>query len=832
VELKDYQRTALNEVKNYLELLSKEKESGNTQYASLAAWENGPGLKEYHRKHNGLGEDLPNFCLKIPTGGGKTLLAVKTIDLINTYYSKKQNGLVLWVVPTTQIYYQTLQNLRNREHPYRQQLDIASAGKTIIMERAERLTPEDIAQNLVILVLMLPAANRKIKETLKMYMDNGSYTDFFPDDDHLQQHNEILEKFRNLDVFDDQTNIFYRRQIKTSLGNVLKVLQPIIILDESQKAYSDGAKETLYGFNPSIVCELSATPPEGSNILVNVSGRTLEKENMLKLDLHLINKGDPDWKHTLRSSIEKLNELNDKAKDYEAETGEYIRPIMVIQVERTGRDQRDGQHIHSEVVKEYLISTIGIPPQQVAIKTSDKDDLKDISNEELMGKGCCIKFIITKQALQEGWDCSFAYVLTVLNNPRSQTALTQLVGRILRQPYARKTHVKHLDESYVFTYQRATSDLVESITKGFEEEGLSDLTSRIFADEGQEQISTIKKVGLRNKYETVVRQIMLPIFVVSGPNWRPVNYETDIASKINWNNIELKPLFNLKLTHNQQTDRETAINFTEDGNNELVTAKRVVGLGKGGFDPEPMFLARHLLEIVPNPWSAYEISQGILDQLLAKNSKEVVIDNFGYVIQQTLLHLENIREHLAKRVFYNMINEDKMRFIVAKKAGYQLPKTREIDTTTVLSSKDKLGYVQRSLFEYESAADMNELEKDVAWFLDDQQKLFFWFRNVDRKQDSYYLQGWRKNKIYPDFLFTIDDKNDGRVNRIYVTEIKGDQLVGNDDTAYKKELLAKCNELAVQKEFNELALEMQDRKVEFEIIQQGEWQQKLREIFA
>ncbi len=100
----------------------------------LKAWEE-IGGKNYRSRKNGLGESLPNFCLKIPTGGGKTLLAAHTVDLVNRSYRQKQTGLVLWVMPTTQIYRQTIEHLDDRDHPYRQVLDIASGGRTVIYEK-------------------------------------------------------------------------------------------------------------------------------------------------------------------------------------------------------------------------------------------------------------------------------------------------------------------------------------------------------------------------------------------------------------------------------------------------------------------------------------------------------------------------------------------------------------------------------------------------------------------------------------------------------------------------------------------------------------------------
>ena len=113
-----------------------------------------------------------------------------------------------------------------------------------------------------------------------------------------------------------------------------------------------------------------------------------------------------------------------------------------------------------------------IGAEQIAVKTSARDDLKEVDDGGgLLARDCQIRFIITKQALQEGWDCAFAYVLAILTRPSSQSALTQLVGRILRQPYARKTGDRWLDESYVFCFHRQSVELLREVRRGFSREG-------------------------------------------------------------------------------------------------------------------------------------------------------------------------------------------------------------------------------------------------------------------------------------------------------------------------------------------------------------------------
>jgi type III restriction enzyme len=243
MKLKEYQERAVKDVKNLLERLTvwRKRAAENPDLISdfaERAWEKAEVPNRYWRKKDGLGRPLPMFCLKIPTGGGKTLLAVKTIDLVQSIYREQRGGLVVWIVPTLQIYRQTLLALRDRDHPYRQHLDVVSAGRTLILEKADGFTPADVNENLCVLLLMLPSASRANKEALRMFRDSGAFQAFFPSEEDKDGHAALLARIPILETF-EKADAFWGRQIKTSLGNTIRLLEPLIILDEGHKAYSD-----------------------------------------------------------------------------------------------------------------------------------------------------------------------------------------------------------------------------------------------------------------------------------------------------------------------------------------------------------------------------------------------------------------------------------------------------------------------------------------------------------------------------------------------------------------------------------------------------------------
>ena len=841
MQLKEYQQRALSEIRNYLEHLAswRKKADANPDHEinfPFKAWEKAGILRPYIPRKNGLGHPLPAFCLKIPTGGGKTLLAVKTIDLANMIYRRRRTGLVLWIVPTTQIYRQTIRSLKDRDHPYRQHLDIASGGHTMVLEKTDRFSPRDIEESLAVLMLMLPSANRKTKETLRVFKDSGGFQDFFPGEDDIKRQEALLKRFPNLDTYEKESG-FWGKQVKTSLGNTLRMLSPLIILDEGHKAYSEGAQGTLRGFNPCLIAELSATPAQ-SNILVDVAGRDLHREEMIKLDLHVVNKASPDWKDTLLAGVDKRNLLEEKAKEYEANTGTHIRPICLIQAERTGSDQQGGRWIHSEQVREHLIKVVGVPVDQVAVKTSEKDELKEVDDTGgLMARDCKIRYIITKQALQEGWDCAFAYVLVILTNPSSKNALTQLVGRVLRQPYVRKTQVRELDESYVFCFQQRADALLESIRKGFAEEGLGDLRGHITAENERDGAGNgfDRLFEIRDRFKNAANRTILPMFVVKeGTHWRPVNYEMDIAARIPWNQVTIEPVLKQTLSFYEEKDTETGVTLSDD-KRRLIETRGVRELVEGGIRVDPVFMTRQICDIVPNPWKAHEFAKMTLSHFRKtpgdkERAEQLLANNFVFLIEELRKQLESEKERLAEGEFREMLKSDKLRFlIIGNNFDWTFPKSVVVKPESKILTRKDGSPLQLTLFDIVPEEDFNETEKAVAWYLENQHRLFFWFRNRSRR--DYSIQAWRKHRIYPDFIFTATDKAAKTdYDRVYVVETKGLHLKDNSKTDYIRKVFDICTRHAKSRNWNELGMEMKDKILRFEVLSEDEWQAKLNEI--
>ncbi len=142
--LKEYQKRCVKAMDKYFDKLKEEKEKFDAIPIEYQAdiidynkkvWETIISENKYYSKKTGHGTWAPNFCLKIPTGGGKTILAIRSIEFFQKYVAKRKTGLILWVVPSEQIFSQTFKALDNRAHPYREELDFISGGRVLIKKK-------------------------------------------------------------------------------------------------------------------------------------------------------------------------------------------------------------------------------------------------------------------------------------------------------------------------------------------------------------------------------------------------------------------------------------------------------------------------------------------------------------------------------------------------------------------------------------------------------------------------------------------------------------------------------------------------------------------------
>ncbi|GAA6198712.1 hypothetical protein NBRC116598_41570 [Pseudophaeobacter arcticus] len=823
----EYQTKVLDTLNDYLDVLKEHKSKANDVAAvaaqnptidipipdfSKGAWDEMkskgtlPASRAdypFSERLDGVGRPVPNVTFKVPTGGGKTFLAVNAVSRVLGRYLNKSTGFVLWIVPNDAIYAQTLKRLKDRQHPYRQTLDRAAAGKVKIYEKSDRLDARDVEENLCVMILMLQSANRQTQDSLKMFRDRGDVHGFTPYEGDQAAHEALSQAIPNLATYDQADGVAPWAMIKDSLGNALRIIQPIVVLDEGQKAISELAFKTLYGFNPSIVIELSATPIDVkakgganprparfANLLVEVTGREIDREGMIKMPLNLETKAGTDWKSTLNASLAKLDELQALATGFHGETGRYIRPIMLVQVERTGKDQKDAGFIHSEDVKAWLLNA-GLAEAQVAIKTAEKNDLNQPENLDLLSPSNRVRVIITKQALQEGWDCSFAYVLCSLAATSNLNGMTQLVGRILRQPHAIKTGVAPLDECHIIAHHEATGTVVTAIKDGLEKDGLSDLVLNVSGSDVSTTTRVARKLPRRDTFRKA--DIYLPkVLWVDGGEIRDLDYETDILANVDWSIYDAAALAATIPENAQAAVSQVQRIHLSDGDKQGVDAEKVESrVVSSAFDPA--YAVRILSDLLPNPFVAREIVADCLKALIARGFTSEKIAALGALIVEELRKsLDQQRTVLAEALFKSFVASGRIQFrLRIDGRNWVMPfemETTEPETARQIARKDGTP-LDKSLFAPVYEAELNGEEKDVAVYLDADDALVWWHRNVARFQ--YGLQGWKRSRIYPDFIFAATENNGAR--QITVLETKGDQL-DNADTAYKRELLSVLSE--------------------------------------
>ena len=394
--------------------------------------------------------DVPYVCLRLPTGGGKTLLAAHSIAIARDTWVEKDYPLVVWLVPTDRIRQQTTEALKQPRHSYRQTLDEAFDGRVRVFDIADftHIRPHDLRDHCCIVVGTI--------QTLRVTNTSGR---------KVYAHNENLEPHFS-GVRDTAQGLEQSANggIRFSFANLLHLHRPLMIVDEAHNAVTGLTREMQARLNPSAIIEFTATPKPRSNILHSVSAQELKQASMIKLPIMLTE--HPSWQNAVNGAIVARASLAKTAQN----DHDYIRPIVLFQA------QPKNEEVTVEVLKKHLLEVENVPDTAIAVATGDTRELDGI---DLFDPHCPIEYVITIEALKEGWDCSFAYVFCSVSRIKSTVDVEQILGRVLRMPYATRRKAAELNRAYAFLSEPETGMAARSlvdklVAMGFEKDEARD----------------------------------------------------------------------------------------------------------------------------------------------------------------------------------------------------------------------------------------------------------------------------------------------------------------------------------------------------------------------
>ena len=504
-QLKDYQQRALKTLGDFL----TEARYGNVAEAFNKAYI-AQELPPLAYRHYEFGE-MPYICLRLPTGGGKTVLASYAVNVARKTYLEQDYPIVLWLVPTNTIREQTLEALKKAGHPYRHALEqeFGQDGLRVFdIGDVTDIRRQDVGSKVLVIVSTLAALRVADTSGRKVYAYHEDFEAHFVG---VTNHDGRLDVVKIEDVKENGLQIEDVGKIKASFANLLALHQPLVIMDEAHNARTKLTFEVLKNLHPACIIEFTATPDaskeSASNVLYRCSASELKTEHMIKLPIVLME--HTDWQAAVRDAVLRGKELTLAAQQEE----DFVRPIVLFQA-----DAKNGA-VTVEVLKQHLLAFDHVQEHEIAIATGKQRELDGL---DLFPPACRIKYIITIEPLKEGWDCSFAYVFCSVKNVKSSTDAEQLLGRVLRMPYAKKRKNAALNCAYAHLASPNFGEAAKQLTDTLVDMGFEAL-------EAAQNLIQKEVFDGQNPEELFKRSV--PI----------LRYETDVEPEITLENITVTP---------------------------------------------------------------------------------------------------------------------------------------------------------------------------------------------------------------------------------------------------------------------------------------------------
>ena len=828
-QLKDYQRRCRDELAQYFRRVME------CRSARLAFEELTP---RHYRDVKAL-PGLPYVCVRVPTGGGKTVLAAHSVGITAKELLRQDRCLVLWLAPTTQIVQQTLKALRDKRHPYRQALDEAFAGCVSVMDLAAALGMgrSVLESDTVVIVSTLAAMRVENTDGRKIYEANGQLMACFE-----AVSKEQLAALGPANGTDPTA---------PSLANLLRLHRPLVIVDEAHNARTHLSFDTLARFNPSCILEFTATPdqdPKGdpSNVLTHVSAAELKADDMIKLPIRL--KSRPQWKEAVQEAVARQAELERLAQEEEKASGEYLRPIVLFQAQRN----EEGRHnVTYEVLKKSLMADFNIPEEQIAIATGAVNEIEDVP---ILDRGQPVRFIITVDKLREGWDCPFAYILCSVSNLSSSQAVEQILGRVLRLPYARRKGHEELNHAYAFATSQGFVDAANALTEALVESGFEKFEAQtmVRAETGEMDLGPL-----------FAQEVREPVSAKPAIEALPADLQAKVAVEEQAGQVEIvykgsgmtdAEASAMKAVFNKAEDREAVERLCRRSRGEdaspaamgrkLAVPALAVRLGKqleffeDQFLEAPWSLAAcnpalgeaefaiktgpaqvveidadknghigyHFIEELERNlslldargpktgeelalWLDREIEHKDITQmessLFLRRMIQALLAGRGFSLEQLVAHRFRLRDAARERIagYRAAAHRQAYQRMLLPDAAEPLEVSPEVCFAFPLNVYPATtwytGPMRFHKHYYQNVAHMNDEEAECAATIDSVPEVEYWVRNLERDRFSFWLPT-PTDKFYPDFVALLKD------GRYLVVEYKGQHFLDTADTKEKK----------------------------------------------
>ncbi len=727
MKLKRYQENAIERLEEFMLLMKKPNITADLAFYKIT-----------NETYNNRYGEVPFVCLKIPTGGGKTLVGCKAVERImaTTLQHKMDTGIVMWFVPSDAIKTQTLKKFKDSKDWHYEMFNESfnTKFKVFSNEEALTITPEDVRNNLCIIIASVVAFRHEaqIQKKYKVYQENGSLMDHFQN----LKDDKDLEKDKEGSVIN-------------SLANVIRKYSPLVVIDEGHRTTGELSIEFLSELKPSFIIEFTATPREGSNILVNTSASELKIEEMVKIPIVLESRSQ--WEQVVADGLMKREELEKHTKKLK---GEYIRPIALLQAQPKSTTRAT---VTIEQLKKMLLDK-HIPEEQIKIKTSDIDELEGIN---LFDKKCEVRYILTVNALAEGWDCSFAYVLISVANLGARIAVEQIIGRVIRMPNAKRKTDDVLNRSYVFASAPNFNEAANKIIQGLEDNGYSraDFVGASEADKYSDPLEAKKAIK---------KDLKVPMMSFGKDK---LSFE-DLVSE-DFELAKQNADFDFKIHYD--LDGQATIDITED--DEWLQGRQLslpyqYLEGEHSSEELVIWLDKKLRFPMLSPEDKVAfIEKAVQSQIKKKKRSLPELSVNRYLFADRLsLEITEILEKYTEKVFADLLEKKKIK--VSPFDSYP-------DTISLKSPTSQI--YNRNLYERVDAVNGEESGFMKRIDLGALDNIDFWVRNRE-KVDPFYIQGWRKGKFYPDFVAVTKKGN------IVALEWKGEDRLENPDTKYKTEI--------------------------------------------